>query len=82
MPDRYNYRDLEQTEKKQWASVEKTVAKKEFQGECTMSAPGFMCRSLLCPSSTEDWSAQATTEDWSAAPTAQSTKWVGVTTKF
>ena len=82
MPDLCNYRELEQIEKKQWASAETAVAKEKFQGEITMPAPGFMCRYLLCPSSTEDWSAQATTEDWPAAPTAQSTKWVGATTKW
>uniref|UniRef100_A0A8C2VF35 40S ribosomal protein SA n=1 Tax=Chinchilla lanigera TaxID=34839 RepID=A0A8C2VF35_CHILA len=97
MPDRYFYRDPEETEKEEQAAAEKAVTKEEFQGEWTAPAPEFTAaqpevadwsEGLQVPSvpfqqfPTEDWSAQPATEGWSAAPTAQATERVGTTTEL
>lgn len=41
MPHQYFYRDAENIEKEEQATFEKAMAKKEFRGEWTLSAPKF-----------------------------------------
>lgn len=91
------YTDSEETEKEEQAAGEKAVTKEEFQGEWTIPASEFTTaqpkvtdwsEGVQMPSvpiqhfPTETWSAQPASEDWSVAPTAQTTKWIRVTTEL